>query len=177
MRSSYLVLLAVATIASCSARSTISAADQTMISTATQPHEVPLVNNKRALRARTVHAAAPDDEDEDRALNLDRMSVEKLEDILTNTNGVQAKKFAGWKKKNVLPSTVGDRIKKFSPADERYWGIGYMYRQYLNGIKPTSTYQRYSDDKLAELSQKIRESKVVSPSTTWSAWLLNWVPN
>ncbi|KAL3658096.1 hypothetical protein V7S43_016939 [Phytophthora oleae] len=109
--------------------------------------------------------------DEERALSLSRMSVEKLENILTNTEGKQLAKFAKWQTKDVLPLEVTQAIRKFSPQDERYWAIGIMYGNYLKGIKPTTHYTRLDDIELVKLSQKIANSKLVSesiPSPTWS---------
>ncbi|KAG1691720.1 hypothetical protein DVH05_026730 [Phytophthora capsici] len=108
-------------------------------------------------------------EDEERALSLSRMTVEKLENILTNTDGIQLAKFAKWQSKDVPPLKVFQTIKTFSPHDERYYAIGLMYSDFLKGIKPMSTHLRLDESALAELSRRIANSKLEPlPSPTWT---------
>ncbi|KAK1929098.1 hypothetical protein P3T76_015391 [Phytophthora citrophthora] len=111
--------------------------------------------------------------DEERALGLSRMSVEKLENILTDTDGFQLVKFGKWQTKKVLPKDVTEAIRRFSPHDKRYWAIGLMYSNFLKGIKPTVSYSRLDDETLAKLSQQIANSRLVHvpesvPTPSWS---------
>ncbi|POM75037.1 Avirulence protein (Avh) [Phytophthora palmivora] len=147
MRLSYFILLIGGILTTSSA---ISNFDQTTIAKAVSPDQDRLLNTdlnnaiheKRFLRSKPTNY---DGSDEERFwINF---KVSKLEDILTNENK-QLEKFAKWKNKKIEPADVTKRIRAYMPNDERYWGLGLLYRNYLEGKPSTVTTYRLDDDAL-----------------------------
>ncbi|KAE8902016.1 hypothetical protein PF005_g19856 [Phytophthora fragariae] len=140
MRTYYVLFLCATIFASGSTQSTASELDEGMISTMASPELIHSGQHTRFLRAQK----GDEGDDEDRVLTGKKtpLTWEKLEDILTNAGGIQARKFASWKKKELDAQDIMGKIRAFDSVNERHRAIALQYGAYLKGQQLTVYIQR-----------------------------------